>query len=48
MINTTAEKLKTRNVSICRYYSVSEQLKSRAQLNEKLYDLGARLRGCAD
>ena len=32
MINTTSERLKARNFLICRYFSVYEQLKFRAQL----------------
>ena len=34
MINTTAERLKARNFFICRYFSIYEQLKFRAQLSE--------------
>ena len=33
MINTTYERLKARNFFICRYFSVYEQLKFRAQLS---------------
>ena len=33
MINTTSERLKTRNFFICRYFSVYEQLKFCAQLS---------------
>ena len=33
MINTTSEKLETRNSFICRYFSVYEQLKFRTQLS---------------
>ena len=33
MINTTGERLKTRNFFICRYFSVYEQLIFRVQLN---------------
>ena len=33
MINTTSERLKGRNFFICRYFSVYEQLKFRAQLS---------------
>ena len=33
MINTTSKRLKARNVFICRYFSVYEQLKVRAQLS---------------
>ena len=33
MINTTSERLKARNFFICRYFSVYEQLKFRAQLS---------------
>ena len=32
MINTTSERLKSRNIFICRYFSVFEQFKFRAQL----------------
>ena len=43
-INTTSERLKTRNVFICRYFSVYEQLKFRAQLSwawKEFFKLGA-------
>ena len=33
MINTTSERLKARNLFICRYFSFYEQLKFRAQLS---------------
>ena len=33
MINTTYERLKARNFFICRYFSLYEQLKFRAQLS---------------
>ena len=33
MINTTSERHKARNFFICRYFSVYEQLKFRAQLS---------------
>ena len=33
MINTTSERLKSRNFFICRYFSFYEQLKFRAQLS---------------
>ena len=33
MINTTSERLEARNFFICRYFSVYEQLKVRAQLS---------------
>ena len=33
MINTTSERLKARNFFICRYFSLYEQLKFRAQLS---------------
>ena len=33
MINTISERLKTRNLFICRYSSIYEQLKFRAQLS---------------
>ena len=33
MINTTSERLKARNFLICRYFSLYEQLKFRAQLS---------------
>ena len=35
MINTTSERLKARNFFNCRYFSVYEQLKFRAQLSMK-------------
>ena len=33
MINTTFERLKARNISICQYFSFCEQLKFHAQLS---------------
>ena len=45
MINTTSERLKTRNFFICWYFSFYEQLKFRAQLSwawKNFYNLGAR------
>ena len=33
MINTTSERLKARTFLICRYFSLYEQLKFRAQMN---------------
>ena len=33
MINTTSERLESRNFSICRYFNFYEQLKFRAQLS---------------
>ena len=35
MINTTTERMKARNFSICRYLSIYEQLKFCAQLSTK-------------
>ena len=46
MINTTSERLKARNVFICRYLSFYEQLKFRAQLSwawKKFHNLRAWL-----
>ena len=34
MINTTAERLKARNLFICQYFSFYEQLKFHAQLSQ--------------
>ena len=42
MINTTSERLKARNLFICQYLSIYEQLKFCAQLRKKFYNLGAR------
>ena len=45
MINTTSERLKARNVFICRYFSFYEQLKFHAQLSwawKKFYNLGGQ------
>ena len=46
MINTTSERLKARNFFICRYFSVYEQVKFRAQMSgawKRFYNLGANL-----
>ena len=45
LINTTFERLQARNFFICRYFSVYDRLKFRAQLSwawKKFYNLGAR------
>ena len=47
MINAKFEKLKSRNFFICRYFSIYEKLKFRAQLSwarKKFYNLGASLK----
>ena len=44
MINTTPERLKARNIFICRYFSLHKQLKFHAKLRwawKKFYNLGA-------
>ena len=46
MINTASQRLKAKNFFICRYFSLYEQLKFRAQFSwawKKFYNLGAGL-----